>query len=181
MEKTVNEGFKNAVLEVIQRGFAQSKKEIAQKMGLSPSYFSELLNNRINLSAENLQKFCIIYSYSPDYILGISVRKNVYTPTDFSGVSVVNEPKETYSLPFKNEKLDPKQVKKLDPTLDPTAKNVSPTVSPTHEKCQICDEKERVIAGQQEIIQALRETIDLLRLRVQDLEDHLPDKGKKAG
>jgi transcriptional regulator with XRE-family HTH domain len=170
MEKTVNEGFKNAVLEVIERGFAHSKKEIAQKMGLSPSYFSELLNNRINLSAENLQKFCMIYSYSPDYILGISVRKNVYTPTDFSGVSVVNEPKETYSPPAKSEKLDPKHVKKLDPTLDPTHKN-----------CQICEEKERVIAGQQEIIQALRETIHLLRLRVQDLEDHLPDKGKKAG
>ena len=177
MEKTVNEGFKNAVLEVIERGFAKSKKEIAEKMGLSPSYFSELLNNRINLSAENLQKFCMIYSYSPDYILGISVRKNVYTPTDFSGLSVVNEPLGAYSPPSKNEKLDPKQVKKLDPTLYPTHKNTSEI----DEKERLIQAQREIIEGNKETIQALKETIELLRMRVDDKEDIPDDKGKKAG
>jgi transcriptional regulator with XRE-family HTH domain len=96
--------------------------------------------------------------------------KSDYTPNDNPSISVFSEPKEHPSPYAKKPKVTPTHTK-----------NVTPTVTPIHENCKICEEKERLIAGQQEIIQALRETIDLLRLRVRDLEDHLPDKGKKAG
>lgn len=103
-------------------------------------------------------------------------KKNDYTPTDYSGMSVVNEPKETYSPAATKLNVSPKHTK-----------NVSPTVSPTRKNTPEIDEKERLIQAQREIIQGnketiqeLKETIKLLQMRVDDKEDVQDHRGKEA-
>lgn len=175
-------------LEKVLEYLKISPYRLSKDIGASEAVISNLRNGKNKPSYELLNKILNFYEVlnaewlltGEGEMLKLPAKKD-YTPTDYSGVSVVNDDPATYSPPSKNEKLHPKQAKKLHPTLHPTHKNVPPTVPPTHENCLICIEKERIIAGQLEIIQALRETIHLLRLRVRDLEDHLPDKGKKAG
>lgn len=51
------------------------------------------------------------------------------------------------------------------------AKKVSPTLSPTQEDCRICDEKERVITQQQEVIDALKKVVAQMEARLNDRGD----------
>jgi transcriptional regulator with XRE-family HTH domain len=171
MEIPVIERFKKAVEDVIDAGLAKSKKEIASELGFSPSYLSEILNNRINLSAENLQKFCRRYEQSADTILGILIKKNAYTPPSHEANNIINEPTTEYTLVPKTGNVSPKTTKTVSPT-------VSPTLEPTLENCLICAEKERVIESLESRIGELKDHIETLKSHQ---EDQAVKRGKAAG
>jgi hypothetical protein len=67
----------------------------------------------------------------------------------------------------KSEKLSPKQGEKL-----------SPALSPTPENCPICDQKERIIAAQEDTIESQRVAIQALKRLCQE---HYQDSAKKTG
>lgn len=82
----------------------------------------------------------------------------VNTPPDKEVFSSANDTKETYTHTHKQANVSAKP-----------PHFVSPTVSPSHENCVICVEKERIISNQQLAIDTLRELVDQLRIRVEEL------------
>jgi transcriptional regulator with XRE-family HTH domain len=166
MELSVLEQFKSAVDVLISSKKVKSKKDLALSMGISPSYLTELLKNRINLSAEHIQRFCSIYSVDPRYIFGKSGSVFYNTPTFKyeSDADMIVREDDTPS--YKSEKLHPKQAEILHPTLHPTPKN-----------CPICIEKERIIASMEITIDALLEANKQLKKRLNDQEEDTRQAG----
>ncbi|MGY6521980.1 MAG: helix-turn-helix domain-containing protein [Mongoliitalea sp.] len=167
MESTVHQHFKIAVDTLLNDKKAASKKEIAEKIGMSPSYFSELLKNRINLSAEHIQKFCIYYLVDPWFIFGET--KDIFASTPIA------KPQKPLVNDSNFETSPPRKSGNVSPTL---AKNVSPTVSPTPTICQNCEEKERLIDALQEVIEAQRMALQAQQTALDLLS---PAEKKKAG
>lgn len=157
MENTVNEQFKIVISTLIEQKKAKSKKEIADNLGMSPSYFSELLKDRINLSADHIQKICNNYNIDPRFIFGKSPFIFDNTPHYKIDEQYVSMVLEDYTPYAKTPNVSPKP-----------SKNVSPTVSPTHENCRICDEKERIISSMEITIEALQEANIQLKKRLID-------------
>lgn len=170
MENAVLQHFKNAVSYLIAEKKAKSKKDIASVLGLSPSYFSELLNNRINLSADHIQKFCSEYNVSPLYIFGKSAE--IFD----------NTPDHTYdNRGHYASDLERSPILKR-PFVSPTlSKSVSPTVSPTHENCKICEEKERIIHSMQNTIDAQNDSIRAMKKLLEYLNQEHDSSKKQAG
>lgn len=167
MESTVLQRFKKSVEYLKETKIAKSQKDIGTSMGVSPSYFSEILHDRIKLTAEHIQIFCTAYNVNPLYIFGVS--DSVLLPTPY--------PTNPKRIDFAHDS-DASPLPKSVFVSPKTTKNVSPTVSPTHENCRICDEKERVILQQKETIQVLKEVIHLLR---EKLHEAIPDQKKSVG
>jgi phage repressor protein C with HTH and peptisase S24 domain len=135
MEKPVIERFKKAIDYLVKEKIAATKKEIASKLGVSPSYFSEILNYRINLSADLLQRFLNSYPVNPAYIFSISDNLKAYTPTS-KGASIMLKQGEKAHTPtpsqgVSSENVRPTSGKTVRPTVRPTDKSVHPTVHPT--------------------------------------------------
>lgn len=61
MENTINERFKYVVENYIKGILGVNKGDLASLLGLKPSLFSEILNNRTNLSLETASKFLLMY------------------------------------------------------------------------------------------------------------------------
>lgn len=87
-----------------------------------------------------------------------SDNKRDYTPFGKKDDSMEMREENAYTPYPSNENVSPKK-----------AYPVSPAVSPTHENCRICEEKERIIANQQLAIDTMRELVDQLRIRVEEL------------
>lgn len=61
MENTINERFRIVVEDYIKGVLKVNKGNLASFLGLKPSLFSEILNNRTNLSLETASKFLLMY------------------------------------------------------------------------------------------------------------------------
>lgn len=72
MEKTINQRFKEVVDFLTGNKLVKSKKDIALQLGISQSYLSEILNNRIKISGDFLQIFFNKFGINPNYIFGTS-------------------------------------------------------------------------------------------------------------
>ncbi|RAJ35398.1 LexA family transcriptional regulator [Pedobacter cryoconitis] len=72
MEKTINQRFKEVVDFLTRDKIVKSKKDIALQLGISQSYLSEILNNRIKISGDFLQIFFNKFGINPNYIFGTS-------------------------------------------------------------------------------------------------------------
>ena len=140
MKTPVIQRFNKAIEYLLSNKIAKTKKELAKSIGVSPSYFSEILKKRINLSAEHLQTFLIEWPINPSYIFSISDQISAHNPYPTSD-NMVGEPVSNAYSPHassvieadSSNKLHPTRPKKLHPTLHPTPKKASPTASPTPE------------------------------------------------
>jgi len=68
-EKAITERFSAAVDWVISNKKEKWKASIAEKLGMTPSNFSEILHFRICVSTEVLADFCVLYNVNPIWIL----------------------------------------------------------------------------------------------------------------
>lgn len=91
MEKTINQRFKEVVNFLTGSKIVRSKKDIALQLGISQSYLSEILNNRIKISGDFLQIFFNKFGINPNYIFGISSDILLQQP------NIVSEPEAVYS------------------------------------------------------------------------------------
>ncbi len=66
---TINERFKKVVLYLVDSKIAKSKKEIAQNINIKPQNLTEILGNRIIVSAETIAYMCEYYNVSADWLL----------------------------------------------------------------------------------------------------------------
>lgn len=66
----INQQFKMVVEVLLEKNFSKSKADLADKLGISPSKFSEILNNRMNVSADLLAKLTVHFPFlSPEWLL----------------------------------------------------------------------------------------------------------------
>ncbi len=80
----INQQFKQAVELILSRNYSKSKAELAEKLGISPSKFSEILNNRMNVGADLLAQLTIQFPISPEWLLtgeGEMLRPEQSVPT----------------------------------------------------------------------------------------------------
>lgn len=170
MQSPVLQRFKNAVDYLKSAKIAKSIKDIGNSMGMSPSYFSEILHERIKLTADHLQIFCNTYGINPMYLFGFS--ENILSSTPYQSrpnrIDLVSEDEVT--PPQKTGFVSPK-----------SGKNVSPTVSPTQENCRICEEKERLIESMLGTIEAQRDSINALKSLLDVNTQDRGEKRKQAG
>ena len=68
-KEAINQRFTNAVKFLLDSGKALSKGQISEKLSFKRSTFSELLNNRSNVSAETIAVFCDEYGVNSDWLL----------------------------------------------------------------------------------------------------------------
>jgi len=68
-KKAVNKRFIEAIEWLISIGKAESKSEIAKKANISPSKFSEILNNRMNIGTDLAGIVCFSYGISAEWLL----------------------------------------------------------------------------------------------------------------
>lgn len=68
-KEAINQRFTNAVNFLLDSGKALSKGQISEKLSFKRSTFSELLNNRSNVSAETIAVFCDEYGVNSDWLL----------------------------------------------------------------------------------------------------------------
>jgi len=70
MEKSaINQRFTNAVIFLVSQKIADSKTNIAEKLKISKSKFSEILSNRMNVGSDTLALFSIEYGVSTEWLL----------------------------------------------------------------------------------------------------------------
>lgn len=120
MEKTTTDRLIEVIAYLKQHKIIKSKKDFAEKMGVSPSYITELLHNRIKVSAKHLQTFFDIWGVNSAYILGNSDEILASTPSSSQSLGTVSEPVEDYSHTTNQRKLSPTSSKILSPALSPT-------------------------------------------------------------
>lgn len=65
----INQRFTNAVNHLISETKAENKTTIADKIKISKSKFSEILNNRMSIGIEDLAKFCEVFCMDANWIL----------------------------------------------------------------------------------------------------------------
>lgn len=68
-KEAINQRFTNAVNFLLDSGKALSKGQISERLSFKRSTFSELLNNRSNVSAETIAVFCDEYGVNSDWLL----------------------------------------------------------------------------------------------------------------
>ena len=71
MEKvSINKRFIEAVSYLLESGSVRSKGELAEKFGIKPSKFSEILNDRMNAGTDLIAQICTIFpDISSDWLL----------------------------------------------------------------------------------------------------------------
>lgn len=119
MEKTINQRFKEVVDFLTGNKLVKSKKDIALQLGISQSYLSEILNNRIKISGDFLQIFFIKFGINPNYIFGTSsdiLLQQSNTAAE-QKAHLVNEPAVVYSR-TKVSKNDTPALRKPDAPAD---------------------------------------------------------------
>lgn len=82
MEKTVNQRFTEVVDYLLDTKAVPSKKQLATDLGVSPSYFTEILKERMKIGADTLQKFFMLHPKYVAYIFGLSDNFLSSTPND---------------------------------------------------------------------------------------------------
>ena len=68
-KNTINQRFTEAVNFVLSQNKSLKKGDIADFLKLKPSTFSEILNNRSNVSAEVVANFCTEYNIDIVWLL----------------------------------------------------------------------------------------------------------------
>lgn len=69
MEKSeINKRFIHAI-ELLYKDKGLTKSKIAETLGIKPTKFSEILNNRMNVGADLIALLCEKYSYSAAWVL----------------------------------------------------------------------------------------------------------------
>lgn len=143
MKPTVHTRFKSAIDRLITDNIAKNKKEISESLGVSPSYFSGILNESIKINAEIIQTLLKSWPINPAWMFEVS--DDFYTGGYGQELIIdrVEDRKEVYQpMPSKNSTLD----------------------------CGSCEGKDKLISQQQATIVALQKALDLAEQRIQDLD-----------
>ena len=135
----INKRFAFAIQKVITDKLAKNKREIANNLEISPSKFSEILNNRMNAGVDVIQRFCSKYSINYCYI--------------FDGDEIFYESQRQKNKKKESINLQQYNIKQLPTEHYPKHYNI----------CNFCQEKERVIKIQEKIIESYCKQIEDLR------------------
>lgn len=146
MQKSVIVRFNSVIEGLLDSNIVSSKREIAKKIGVSPSYFTEIMKGRIRLSADHIQKICTVFQLNPSIFFDTD---NAYTPS----LSIGNEGYDPYSTAPSKRNL--------------TAKK-GDMVNQTDVIDQLLEEKDRVITVQREVITTQQKAIALLEEKCAD-------------
>lgn len=85
MEKSeINKRFIHAI-ELLYKEEGLTKSKIAETLGIKPTKFSEILNNRMNVGADLIALLCEKYSYSAAWVL--NGKGPILQPGDLKGRS----------------------------------------------------------------------------------------------
>lgn len=103
MEETVNQRFNKAVTHLLETKKASNKKQIAESLQVSPSYFTEILKERLKISADLLQIFLSKWQINPNYIFGSSEQILISASNEIEdGAITAKEPIHNYSSQHQN-------------------------------------------------------------------------------
>lgn len=67
-KEEINKRFHTAVNAILMNHLISSKTGLAESLGMTPSKLSEILNGRMNASAETLARMCDFYEISPEWL-----------------------------------------------------------------------------------------------------------------
>ena len=76
----INKRFHTATNAILMNHLISSKAGFAESLGMTPSKLSEILNGRMNVSAETLARMCDFYGVSPEWLF-MSRGNNVFRTT----------------------------------------------------------------------------------------------------
>lgn len=68
-EIAINERVIEAIKHILSSKIESSKAELAEKLGVKPAKFSEILNKRMKAGMDIIQKLCIDYEISADWLI----------------------------------------------------------------------------------------------------------------
>ena len=68
-EIDINERVINAINLILSSKIESNKAELAKKLGVKPTKFSEILNKRMKAGMDIIQKLCDEYNVSADWII----------------------------------------------------------------------------------------------------------------
>ena len=68
-EIAINERVIEAINTILSSGLASNKAELAEKFGIKPAKFSEILNKRMKAGMDIIQNLCIEYEISADWLV----------------------------------------------------------------------------------------------------------------
>ncbi len=68
-EIAINERVIEAINFILSSKIESSKAELAEKFGVKPAKFSEILNKRMKAGMDIIQKLCIDYEISADWLI----------------------------------------------------------------------------------------------------------------
>lgn len=66
-KELINQRFTESVNFIISRKIAKNKAEIAEKLNISRSKFSEILNGRMSIGLDDLANYIIIYNLNSEW------------------------------------------------------------------------------------------------------------------
>lgn len=135
---SINQRFIFSVEYIISENIVEKKKDIADILGITPSKFSEILNERMNVSAELLSIFSIKFGISVEWL-----------------------------LTGEGEMIKLEDKKELNYSDSTSATNESP-IKPGSKKCELCKEKDNQIADLKERILYQEQTIQALLSKIPD-------------
>lgn len=98
-KEAINKRFIMAV-EFLLKSNDYNKAYISSLLKISPSKFSEILNNRMNVGADTLGLFCINFDVNPDWILTGRGNKLIIRNDDFSHT------KDDYIIELQKDRID---------------------------------------------------------------------------
>lgn len=160
MESSINQRFNNSLKILITQGHASTKKEIAEKMGVSPQYFTELVKDRIKLSLDFIKKYTNTFPVNLYYLMGDSDDALCTIPTSNRVSSMVSEPEGAYTTQAKEQLKNQAREEKIKFDTGIISGN-----------CPTCADKERIIALQNDYVNTLKQSLSTLRDRIDDLEN----------
>ena len=68
-EIAINERVIEAINAILSSGLALNKADLAEKFGIKPAKFSEILNKRMKAGMDIIQNLCIDYEISADWLI----------------------------------------------------------------------------------------------------------------
>jgi len=68
-EIAINERVIEAINAILSSGLALNKADLAEKFGIKPAKFSEILNKRMKAGMDIIQNLCIDYDISADWLI----------------------------------------------------------------------------------------------------------------
>ena len=97
MKETVNQRFNKAVNYLLETKRALSKKQIAESLDVSPSYFTEILKERLKISGDLLQIFLSKWQVNPNFIFSNSEQILEQTFRGYEDIASAKEPFQRYT------------------------------------------------------------------------------------